>query len=159
MRLYLIKRQPRPEWHKAPYHPVIICDRKPMAEWEMGHSGEHAYVWMKPNDISTGWLLVRWNGLDIDYGHVVRSIEMPDGSHAAFFHARDQEPWSLMAGATWWSNRVMPSWLVERNVVYPKDQHSQQSILDTLANDGASGFGRKIPDHWPTPWPSLEATS
>ena len=45
MSLYLIKRGPRPEHHKAPYHPVILCDRKRIAKWEAGWTGDRAWVW------------------------------------------------------------------------------------------------------------------
>lgn len=155
MALYLIKRGPRPDIHRAPFHPVIICDLKPVAKWEAGNSGDGAWVWTAygPGPNVGGWLLTRWNGFDVDYGPVVHGITMPDGSHAAFW--RDYESqWcvkDLFPGAIWWSKKKMPDWLGERGVIYPPDTFSRQSILDAIANDGCSGVRREQPEFWPLP--------
>lgn len=150
--LYLIKRGPRPEHHNAPYHAVIICDRKRMAEGEAGDTGDGATVWKKEGwkDNRQGWLLVRWRGFVIDFGHVVHSIPLPDGTRAGFWRDYEDElsVKDLLPGAIWWSDKPMPQWLEERGVIYPPDQFTQQSILDDLAQDGVSGFGRKIPAYW-----------
>ncbi len=154
MALYLIKRGPKPEYHRAPFHPVILCDRKRIAMWEASWSGSQAWVWARDglrND-GQGWLLQRWNGLDIDYGHVVRDFVLPDGNHAAFY--RDYEPFpqgiqDLFAGAVWWSDKRMPAWLQERGVIYPPDAFTQQWILDHIADDGLWNFGREVPPYWP----------
>lgn len=155
MTLYLIKRGPRPDHHKAPYHPVVIASLKRVAEREAGWTGEVAWVWS--HDSSTGaggWRLERWAGLDIDYGHVVRGGRLPDGTEMGFAHeSTGREPWSLIAGAIWWASKRMPTWLEARGCVYAPDAFSQQSILDTLANDGCSGFGRERPEWWPAPAP------
>lgn len=151
--LYLIKRGPRPEYHRAPFHPVIICDRKRIAEWEAGNTGNAAWVWEKMSwsDDGWGWLLCRWNGFDVNYGHVAHSITMPDGTVAGLWrdYESDYSVKDLIAGATWWSEKPMPEWLAKRGVKYPEDEFTQQSILDTAANDGASGFGRVPPKWWP----------
>jgi hypothetical protein len=151
--LYLIKRGSRPEYHNAPFHPVIICDRKRMAKWEAGNTGDGAWIWEKDGwtDNRSGWLLVRWNGFDIDFGHVVHSIEMPDGTRAGFWRdcESEQSVKDLFSGAVWWSSKPMPGWLQERGVIYPPDRFTQQSILGDMANDGASGFGRPVPKFWP----------
>lgn len=172
--LYLIKRASRPFCHRAPYHPVIICDRKWMADWEAGCTCRQAWIWT--HDIahpSYGWLLVRWQGLDIDLGHVVHACTLPDGTTSGISHKRDEEPWSLLPGAVWWSDRPIPAWLLEAGVVYPPDGFTQQWILDHIADEAsdrehqrrlrecpegglvatfsASGFGREIPPHWPQP--------
>ena len=152
--LYLIKRGPKPEYHRAPYHPVILCNLTRIAEWEMGASDDHAWVWQATgwHRRPGGWLLVRWNGLNIDYGHIVHGFALPDGSHAAFW--RDYHDWpegirDLLPGAVWWSDKVIPSWLQERGVVYPPDNFTQQTILDHIADDGCWMFGRVIPEYWP----------
>jgi len=151
--LYLIKRGPRPEYHRAPFHPVIICDRKRVAEWEPGNTGDAAWVWekMEWTDNGYGWLLCRWNGFDVDYGHVVHSITMPDRSVAGFWRDYESEYRvdTLITGATWWSDKPMPEWLLRHGVKYPADTFTQQRILDFIANDNCSGFGRAVPKWWP----------
>jgi hypothetical protein len=155
MRLYLIRRQERPEYHKAPYHRVIICTQKRLAQWEIGTTDDHAWAWERLSSGTSGggWLLVVWNGFPVDYGHVVHGMTMPDGAHAAFW--RDYEDWpegvrDLLPGAVWWSHRKMPAWLAERGVIYPPDQFTRQDILDHVADDGFSGStNRPEPDFWP----------
>ena len=150
MSIYLIKRGPRPEHHKAPFHPVIICGKRRVAHWEAGWSGDAAWVWSHERSVrGGGWLLERWNGFNVDYGHVVRGLTLPDGTLAAFVHEHtNREPWPLISGAVWWDDKRMPAWLAEMGAVYPPDEFTQQRILDSIADDGASGWGREVPSHW-----------
>jgi hypothetical protein len=106
--LYLIERGPKPECHKAPFHPVILCASRAVAQWEAGATDKLANVWVKYADPSSGWLLVRWHGLDIDYGHIVRRMPLPDGTTAAISHDRNAGPWKLLRSAVWWSTRRWP---------------------------------------------------
>ena len=69
-----------------------------------------AFAW-EQNGEAAGWCLVRWHGLDVDYGPVVHSLRMPDGSEAGIVHDRGAEPWTLLARAEWASDRKMPKWL------------------------------------------------
>lgn len=169
--LYLIKRGPKPDYQKAPFHPVIICDLKRIAKWEAGWTGDRAWLWThEAHHDSSGWLLERWEGLDIDYGHIVRGGDLPDGTPLAFAHRRrdlgyehfedgahkwrgysedSQEPWTLLPGAIWWSESRMPEWIEASGVLYPPDHFSQQDILDNIADDGIQGFGRACPEWWP----------
>jgi hypothetical protein len=151
--LYLIKRGPRPEHFRAPFHPVILCAKRAVAKWEAGWSGDASWVWSHERGTRAGgWLLERWNGFDIDYGHVVRGLTLPDGTEAAFVHEHtEREPWPLLRGAVWWHDKPMPAWLLDAGVTYPPDGFSQQRILDLIADDGASGFGRERPANWPVP--------
>lgn len=151
--VYLVKRGPRAPHHRAPFHPVIICGKRRVAKWEAEWTGEQAWVWSHERGTrGGGWLLERWNGFDVDYGHVVRLVTMPDGTEAGFAHEHTgREPWPLLAGAVWWDDRKMPGWLADAGVVYAPDAFSQQRILDAVAGDGSSGFGRPTPDFWPTP--------
>lgn len=174
MALYLIKRGLRPEYHKAPYHQVIICDRKEIAKWEAGCTCNAAWIWAhESRQAWTGWLLVRWKGLDLDLGHIVHACKLPDGTTSGFAHKQSEEPWSLLPGAIWWSEKKMPKWLAEIGAVYPSDDFTQQHILDKVAeiSDGrryrermreaepgtvvmgfsVSGVRREIPKHWPQP--------
>jgi hypothetical protein len=105
-----------------------------------------------------GWLLERWKGLDLDLGHVVHACRLPDGTTSGFGHDRKAEPWTLLSGAVWWSDKRMPDALAKAGVVYPPDAHTQWDILDTIADDGCSGFcNRERPVWWPTLESSREA--
>lgn len=154
---FLIKRGPRPPHHVAPFHDIILCNKKKIAKLEAGATDERAWVWS--NDTSAiaqrhGWLIERWNGLDIDYGHLVRNVgTMPDGTPTGFFHNLDEEPWNLLRFAIWWDDRPMPKSLLDLGVTYPSDEFSQQRILDTIADDGTYGFGRSVPTFWPATQP------
>jgi len=152
--LYLIKRGPKPSYHRAPFHPVILATQKRVAEREANSSDRGAWLWSKEEwgKNGAGWLLERWNGFPIDYGGVVHGFTLPDGTHAGFW--RDYYSWpdgiqDLLPGAVWWTNQPMPTWLQERGVIYPPDRFSRQDILDTVANDGSRGFGRNYPSFWP----------
>lgn len=150
--IYLIKRGPRHECHEAPFHPVIVCAKNRIAKWEAGATDECAWVWERFNDSGcwAGFLLVRWRGLDIDYGHLIREVgPMPDGTHTAFFHDEQKEPYTLLNGAVWWDDKPMPAEIAKWGLIYPPDQFSRQSILDSIANDGCFGFEREEPKHWP----------
>jgi hypothetical protein len=136
-----------------------------MAEWEQGWTGDRAWVWVHPNGRpECGWLLVRWEGLDIDYGHIVRGTRLPDGAKTGFYRSYEA-PHSvkpILSGAVWWSDRRLPVWIEQSGAVYPPDHFTQQRILDNLADDGVSGFGRKPPSFWPVdpehPQPDGEAS-
>lgn len=147
--VYLVRRAPMPEWCHAPYHPVIICGKRRVAKWEAGWTGDAAWVWSHERGTGAGgWLLERWNGLDIDYGHVVRGGTLPDGTEMAFSHQHHgRDPWPLIAGAVWWDDKKMPRWLEEAGVVYPTDHFTQQSIVNRVADDGY--WERPVPDFWP----------
>jgi hypothetical protein len=152
--LYLIKRQPRPDYHKAPYHPVVICDRKKMAKYVAGNTADKATVWEREEwgNNGMGWLITRWQGLDIDYMPVVFGTLLPDGTSTGFWRDYESEfsVKHLIDSATWWSDKMMPDWLEKRGVKYPADDFSQHRILDDLADDGMSGFGnRQRPAWWP----------
>lgn len=153
--LYLIKRGPRPEHRAAPYHPVIICTRLKVAQWETGGSDEGAWLWERYSygDTGEGWLLSRWNGFIIDYNGVVHNITLPDGTHAAFW--RDYEAWpegvqDLLPGAVWWSRKPLPEWLAQRGVIAPPDTRSRTSIVDAELDNGLYGATRR--DEWPAWW-------
>lgn len=171
--IYLIKRGPRPEYHRAPFHPIVICDHLKIAKWEAGWTGEGATVWENCDVkyLSAGWLLGRWKGFDIDYGHVVRHLSLPDGTQSAFCHDRDGEPWALLSGAVWWSERKLPPSLADRGVRYAPDSFTRNRILDHCCPHGtrwvgnterelkrgeivyASSGGFNRADEWPDFWP------
>lgn len=149
--VYLIKRGPRPEYHKAPFHPVIICGTRHVAKREAGWTGDAAWVWSHERGTPVGgWLLERWKGFDVDYGHVVRGVVMPDGTEAGFVHAHTgREPWTLIAGAVWWDDRKVPQWLADAGVVYPSDDFTQQSIVNRMEREPSGFWRRSVLDFWP----------
>jgi hypothetical protein len=168
--LYLIKRGARPShYHESLlWHPTLLCDRKPMAEQVWGWTGDRSWVWEhEAQTAGGGWLLRRWEGLPIDYGYLVRTCDLPDGTGTGFFHrraldVRRREPWLLLPGAVWWSEKRMPAWAEAEGVVYPPDDFAQQRILDEVAalacrHGGVSGIARPIPPWWPGPGPTEAA--
>jgi hypothetical protein len=127
--IYLVKRGPRPSYAKASWHPVIVASRKHTAEWEAGWTGDGAWVWEhNKREGGSGWLLCRWAGLDINYGHIVRGCVLPDGTKAGIEHDRTKEPWRLLAGAVWWSDEPIPAWLREAGVVVAADEFTKERI-------------------------------
>lgn len=132
MNLYLIKRGPKPEYHNAPFHPVICCANKGVARWQVGATDDRAWLWSQcPCTPGHGLLLERWEGLDIDYGHVVHGFTLPDGTEAAFHHPHHKpETWALLSGAIWWSTKRMPDWLAEQGVIVAPDDFTRDMIKD-----------------------------
>lgn len=178
MNLYFIKRGPRPDHHRAPYHPYLICTRKGVAKWEAGWTGDQAWVWERfdAKDDAGGWLLTRWEGLVIDYGHLVRTCRLPDGTPVAFYHRhRDlgfehiegygrmwrgyseelQEPWSLLSQTVWWSVSRIPEWLEKAGVQVPTDDFSQRRIVEAVRyadeEEGKRERRCQRPEWWPEP--------
>lgn len=138
--LYLIKRGPRPDYHRAPFHAVIICTKRKQAMWEAGSTSDHAWVWVKDEMTEPGgWLLCRWNGFDIDYGNVVHGITLPDGSPSAFWRLYDTPAGNVVTDivqdATWWSTSKIPEWLVNRGVKKPDDDFTQRRISEWRDSD------------------------
>jgi hypothetical protein len=140
---------------------VIVCDRRNVAEDRAGWTGDGATVWAHDrSSAASGWLIHMWRGLQIDYGYLVRGCLLPDGTQTGFFHDRAAEPWTLLDGATWWSDRRMPAWLIEAGVVYPSDHRTQQRVMDDnapisgtlggIASFTLTGSGQNpIPEFWP----------
>ena len=126
--LFLVKRGPQPIHQASPYHRVILCSNRKIARLRAGWSGDLSSVWEKDSGAASGFLVRRWNGLDIDYGGLVRGHILPDGSKSGFYHDRDSEPWTLLSSAVWWSTRNrVPGWL-DGVVLPPSDSLSIQEI-------------------------------
>jgi hypothetical protein len=133
-RLYFIDRGPQPENHKAPYHRFLICTDKKTAEWEVGHSSRPGWLWVRDEvgdreHGGSGWLILRWNGLVIDYGPVVHSFLLPDNKRTGFSHpGQNEAPWWMLKEAVWWSTKMIPWWLVDIGVKPPEDSFSLDLI-------------------------------
>jgi hypothetical protein len=133
-----------------------VTQLKRLAYWEAGCTCKAANIWRRytAEPGGEGWLLVRWKGLDLDLGPIIHACVLPNGETSGFAHPHNPEMkwvWGLLNGATWWSSKVAPPWLLEAGVAYPADIFTQQRILDDVAQDGRSGFGRKRLPHWPEP--------
>jgi len=129
--VYLILRSDKPKHHNAPYHSVILCSRKHIAKWEAGDSSDKATVFTKNNDPHEGFLMERYKGFDIDYGHIVKLIDLfDDEMKSGFHHPHTTNTWELLKGATWWSYDKLPQWLIDRGVTYPEDNFTKRRILD-----------------------------
>lgn len=128
MALYLVKRPEHPEYVR-PFTTVLLADCKPVAKWEAGCTRDGAWIWTRENSPDAGgWVLTRWNGLDIDYGYNFGVSRMPDGRSSGVEHEHPEEPkqtpysWDILAGAVWWSRRPMPLWLGARGVIIATDE-------------------------------------
>lgn len=128
--LYFVDRGERPEFHAAPYHRYLVCPSRPVALWEAGPSHHRACVWVRPNrrPDGSGWLLLRWQGLDVDYGPVVTGFDLPAGGKAGFAHPPDRMPWPALGRAVWWSRLDVPEWLGRMGVMPPADSFSVDAI-------------------------------
>lgn len=135
MSLYFIDRgHDKPDWHKAPYHRYLLCTMRKVAKWQAGWTGDGATVWSRSTAAlgGEGFLLERWRGFDIDYGHVVRTVTLPDGTESAFVHPhKDEPPWNVLHLAVWWSRSKVPEWLAGKGVALPNDEFS----MDTIGGD------------------------
>lgn len=150
--VFLIKRGDKPTWHNAPYHAAIMCDDRHVAQWQAGGTRGGATVWEHANsNDGSGWLIVKWRGLDIDYGHNITSSELPDGSKSGFYHR--PFPDDLLKGCVWWSTRPLPKWLAERGVSLVPDRFSLDEIMRnefSMSQDldpySRKGLTRKVMD-------------
>jgi len=148
---YIVKRD-ETHWRTATRPSVMLCTRRDVARWIAGATDEKSWIWESGGDDHAGLLLVRWQGLDIDYGHVVRLMELPDGDQRAFDHeAKRPETWALFQQATWWSPRRMPAWVEKRGAKYPTEQKQFRAILLDYETDWTKGgmTQRDVVFRWP----------
>jgi hypothetical protein len=152
--IYLTKEGPEPLYHRAEGYPAVLCDNKRVA-WDVhGNTGEGATVWCQTDlRLGSGWLLLRYRGLVIDYWPVMSAPRLFDGARSGFVHDHDQEPWTLLRGALWWSIRQMPPAFAKAGVLYAAKWRLQQCILDSIAHDSHSGCNDRVAPAW---WPLAE---
>ena len=114
---------------KADDYPIIICSQYHTAKWEAGSTKEQSTVFQKQSDSESGLLLLRHKGFDIDYGTVVDSFKLYDGTNTGFNH-KDSDNWNLMQNAIWWSYDTPPQWLLDFGLKFANDNFTRQRILD-----------------------------
>ena len=152
------RNQDRSGWHESVQRDtprVIVCGDKYSYMTQRGDSTDGFTCWEKANEPSSGFLLTRWKGLDIDYGGVIKAVKLPDGTEAAFVHDRSAEPWSLLNGATWWSIAKMPEWLQKLGVKYPDNKWIRNRIVEDSGGPEQCVFGGDWSDKWPEWWEPL----
>ena len=123
--LFLIIRGPQGEFHKAPFHPIIICSRKHTAKWEAGDTEDGATVFVNMDPPYGNWLLSRYKGYDI-VGNP-KFFTLFDGKES-----RDisQISDNTFRDAIWWSYDGMPDCLKEKGVSYATDNFTKERIAD-----------------------------
>ena len=116
--VYLVYRK---IWCSDKYIVQIFTKERDAKEAASG-SAELAYIWLHDYwDGGGGWLITRWNGLDIDYSPLVMSFKLPDDSVTGFVHKGNEKPWSLLFDAVWKSEQRMPKWLKDLGVKVVRD--------------------------------------
>ena len=142
---YMIKRDGE-HWRSKGYPLVTLCTREDVAKQMAGATDERSWMWHSEGQDHGGLLLVRWQGLDIDYGHVVRRMPLPNGDERAFDHPnRHPETWELFNGAVWWSPRRMPAWVEKRGATYPAEGYLRHLVEDYGGWDGS----KAVVFRWP----------
>ena len=126
--LYLVVRGPRSEFHKAPYHPIIVCSRQHTARWEGKNTVDgHTIYWNAyPHEGHGNWFLGRYRGYDIN-GNLGPNFVFFDGKTNAELcdYATVN---AMLNGAVWWSYDRMPEFVKKMGVVYAEDDHSKEAI-------------------------------
>lgn len=132
-RLYFIDRGERPITHAAPYHRYRICTDRKRAYHEAGQTLDGAHIWERNVRADrNGWLLIRWMGLDIDYGYLVSGGDLPGGGRMGFAHWGDRLPWNALSSAVWFSTHEIPRWLHEEGVRPPTDAFTLERLAEPL---------------------------
>lgn len=131
---------PPPTWRR-----VVVSDSSRVARRLAGDSADRCTVWQNfgRHNKGRGLLLVRWQGLDVDYGVALRPFVLPDGTRTGFAHKGDGGPWGLIPHANWWSSSPAPAWLVKLGVVLPEQDDSPNALAAAVAEDEASALPRE----------------
>ncbi len=126
--LFLIVRGPKSEFHKAPYHPVIVCSRTHTAKWEAQKTdnGHTVFECMADNG---NWLLVKYQGYNIDHGNVCSHFTLFDGKESKEVSSSENIE-AYLKNAVWWSYDHMPKWIEEKGVSYATDAFTKKRIYD-----------------------------
>lgn len=140
--LFLIDRGAPPEnFTPSPiYRRVIVSDGSRVARRVAGDTAEGCSVWQNfgTRNKNKGLLLIRYRGLDVDYGVELRRSILPGGTPSGFHHRDNRETWELFRGATWWSSAKLPTWLAKLGVLSPQDEHAPTALAVAIAEDEAA---------------------
>jgi hypothetical protein len=144
--LFLIDRgQPGPDFTPGPtWRRVVIADSSRTARRLAGDTADGCTVWQNfgRHNQQKGLLLVRWMGLDVDYGTSFHPSVLPGGMPTGFHHRDNRHTWGLFQGATWWSSHRMPKWLERAGVLLPTEQGPASALVLAIADDEAAAVAR-----------------
>lgn len=121
--LFLIDRGvPGPNFTPGPaYRRVLWADSSRVARRLAGDTAAGASAWQNfgSHNRANGLLLVRWRGLDVDYGVEFHASALPDGTLTGFHHRDDRSVWGLIPGSAWWASgpSSLPKWLRKLGVL------------------------------------------
>lgn len=126
--LAIVIRGEKPEFHKAPFHPVIIVSRKHVMEWESEGTENGATVLINLGCADTGysWLVHRYKGYVLDGNGY---FDLFDGANTKDISTFEYVSKELLPKAVWWSYDRMPEWLLEYGVKHVEDDFSKEMIL------------------------------
>lgn len=127
--LWLIIRGKQPDYHNAPYHPIILCSRKHTAEWESRDVTKGATVLYNAGgtDRSGNWFLGRYKGYDCDTNQY---FTLFDGVDTGDFTDKTRIETEVISKAVWWSYDLMPDWIRKLGCKFPNDEFTKRMILD-----------------------------
>ena len=118
--LYFLDRgHERPESHRAPFYRYLIFTEERRADFHMEDSTLPGNLWYRSTaEVSgEGFLLLRWQGLIVNYKGLVRGGDLIGGGRMGFSHPHNgREPWSLLSKAAWFSKHEIPRWLLDAGV-------------------------------------------
>jgi hypothetical protein len=121
--LFLIDRgEPPANFTPGPaYRRVLWTDSSRVARRLAGDTAAGASAWQNfgSHNKSNGLLLVRWHGLDVDYGVEFHASALPDGTLTGFHHRDNRTTWGLIPGSVWWASEEssLPKWLRKLGVL------------------------------------------
>lgn len=155
--LFLIIRGKQSEFHKAPFHQIILCTRKHVAKWEAGDVVKGATVIYNAmgNHEGANWFLAQYKGYGCDCNQYFTLFDGVDSRELT----STENIHKLLKNATWWSYDEMPSWIERLGVKPPTDDFSKKQILDDLGDCllpiSKQGIVQKLEDkynfpHWLT---------
>ena len=118
---------------------VLVSDSSRVARRLAGDTADGRSVWQNlgRHNKDRGLLLIRWKGLDLDYGTALRPSLLPDGTPAGFHHRDNRATWGLFSGAVWWSSGLMPQWLARLGVYCPEFTEAP-GLIEEVMNDEAA---------------------
>lgn len=137
------------------FRQVVLADSSRVARRLAGDTAAGASAWQNfgTHNKGNGLLLVRWRGMDVDYGTNFRPSVLPDGTTAGFHHRDNRATWGLIHGAAWWSNDPgsCPKWLRKLGALtwdelgppVPSENVFLQAIRQDEALAGAKDTGNR----------------
>jgi hypothetical protein len=130
---------------------AVVCDSSRVARFVAGDTRAVCTVWQNfgTHNKNHGLLLIRWRGLDVDYGTGTAIIPswLPGNEGPTGFHHRSyRATWDLFKEAFWWSSKpAVPKWLVRLGVQTWHDSGvtTEPATLKQIIGDEASASAKE----------------